>query len=72
MCSELHNVKDAIYENKRKMEAVCEDFQIQVSKPMCANVMKEECDKCMVFIFYFIITGKQNKEIFLGKDAAES
>lgn len=54
------------------MEAVCEDFQIQVSKPMCANIMKEECDKCMVFIFYFIIKGKQNKEIFLGKDAAES
>ncbi|XP_058236639.1 phosphatase domain containing paladin 1b isoform X1 [Hemibagrus wyckioides] len=32
MCSELHNVKDAIYENKRKMEAVCEDFQIQGSR----------------------------------------
>ncbi|KAK3554298.1 hypothetical protein QTP70_020153 [Hemibagrus guttatus] len=32
MCSELHNIKDAIYENKRKMEAVCEDFQIQGSR----------------------------------------
>lgn len=31
MCSEMHNIKDAIYENKRKMEAICEDYQIQVS-----------------------------------------
>ncbi|XP_060781950.1 phosphatase domain containing paladin 1b isoform X2 [Neoarius graeffei] len=29
MCSEMHNIKDAIYENKRKMEAICEDYQIQ-------------------------------------------
>ncbi|XP_047668125.1 phosphatase domain containing paladin 1b isoform X2 [Tachysurus fulvidraco] len=31
MCSEMHNVKDAIYENKRKMEAVFEDYQIKGS-----------------------------------------
>ncbi|XP_053477266.1 phosphatase domain containing paladin 1b isoform X1 [Ictalurus furcatus] len=31
MCSEMHNIKDAIYENKRKMEAICEDYQIQGS-----------------------------------------
>ncbi|KAF7710449.1 phosphatase domain containing paladin 1b isoform X2 [Silurus meridionalis] len=31
MCSEMHNIKDAIYENKRKMEAISEDYQIQGS-----------------------------------------
>ncbi|XP_062851289.1 phosphatase domain containing paladin 1b isoform X2 [Trichomycterus rosablanca] len=31
MCSEMHNIKDAIYENKRKMEGICEDYQIQGS-----------------------------------------
>ncbi|XP_068161438.1 paladin isoform X2 [Antennarius striatus] len=31
LCSEMHNIKDAIYENKRKLEAIGEDYQIQGS-----------------------------------------
>lgn len=30
-CSEMHNIKDAIYENKSKLEGIGEDYQIQVS-----------------------------------------
>uniref|UniRef100_A0A4W5KLK5 Uncharacterized protein n=1 Tax=Hucho hucho TaxID=62062 RepID=A0A4W5KLK5_9TELE len=30
MCSEMHNIKEAIYENKKKLEAIGEDYQIQV------------------------------------------
>lgn len=31
MCSEMHNIKDAVYENKLKLEGIAEDYQIQVS-----------------------------------------
>ncbi|XP_066535008.1 phosphatase domain containing paladin 1b [Hoplias malabaricus] len=31
MCSEMHNIKNAIYENKRKLEGIAEDYQIQGS-----------------------------------------
>lgn len=30
MCSEMHNIKEAIYENKSKLEGIGEDYQIQV------------------------------------------
>lgn len=30
LCSEMHNIKEAIYENKRKLEGIGEDYQIQV------------------------------------------
>lgn len=66
MCSEMHNIKDAIYENKRKMEAICEDYQIQVSifftltvfsifVCMWIRFMKEACDKCIACFFFIII-----------------
>ncbi|XP_034049147.1 paladin isoform X1 [Thalassophryne amazonica] len=29
LCSEMHNIKEAIYENKRKLEGIGEDYQIQ-------------------------------------------
>ncbi|XP_046709053.1 paladin isoform X1 [Silurus meridionalis] len=29
LCSEMHNVKDAIYENKKKLDAIAEDYQTQ-------------------------------------------
>ncbi|KAI4874210.1 hypothetical protein NFI96_030408 [Prochilodus magdalenae] len=31
MCSEMHNIKDAIYESKRKLDGIAEDYQIQGS-----------------------------------------
>ncbi|XP_062331566.1 paladin isoform X1 [Osmerus eperlanus] len=31
LCSEMHNIKDAIYENKKKLEGIGEDYQIQGS-----------------------------------------
>ncbi|KAI2657882.1 Paladin [Labeo rohita] len=31
MCSEMHNIKDAVYENKLKLEGIAEDYQIQGS-----------------------------------------
>lgn len=31
LCSEMHNIKDAIYENKSKLEGIGEDYQIQVT-----------------------------------------
>ncbi|XP_076830926.1 phosphatase domain containing paladin 1b isoform X2 [Brachyhypopomus gauderio] len=31
MCSEMHNIKDAMYENKCKLEGIGEDYQIQGS-----------------------------------------
>ncbi|KAK1881035.1 Paladin [Dissostichus eleginoides] len=33
LCSEMHNIKEAIYENKSKLEGIGEDYQIQGSKP---------------------------------------
>uniref|UniRef100_A0A8C6TJT0 Phosphatase domain containing paladin 1a n=1 Tax=Neogobius melanostomus TaxID=47308 RepID=A0A8C6TJT0_9GOBI len=30
LCSEMHNMKEAIYENKSKLEGIGEDYQIQV------------------------------------------
>ncbi|XP_077406253.1 paladin isoform X1 [Vanacampus margaritifer] len=29
LCSQMHNIKEAIYENKRKLEGIGDDFQIQ-------------------------------------------
>lgn len=45
ICSEMHNIKDAIYENKRKMEAICEDYRIQVSilKKMFKHICNYVC-----------------------------
>uniref|UniRef100_A0A674E0A5 Paladin n=1 Tax=Salmo trutta TaxID=8032 RepID=A0A674E0A5_SALTR len=31
LCSEMHNIKEAIYENKKKLEAIGDDYQIQGS-----------------------------------------
>uniref|UniRef100_A0A3Q3MU27 Phosphatase domain containing paladin 1a n=1 Tax=Mastacembelus armatus TaxID=205130 RepID=A0A3Q3MU27_9TELE len=31
LCSEMHNIKEAIYENKNKLEGIGEDYQIQGS-----------------------------------------
>lgn len=31
ICSEMHNIKDAVYESKLKLEGIGEDYQIQVS-----------------------------------------
>lgn len=31
LCSEMHNIKEAIYENKNKLEGIGEDYQIQVN-----------------------------------------
>merc|ERR1719357_585298 len=31
LCSEMHNIKEAIYENKSKLEGIGEDYQIQGS-----------------------------------------
>ncbi|XP_075999749.1 paladin isoform X2 [Genypterus blacodes] len=31
LCSEMHNIKEAIYENKKKLEGIGEDYQIQGS-----------------------------------------
>uniref|UniRef100_A0A8C2CS97 Phosphatase domain containing paladin 1b n=1 Tax=Cyprinus carpio TaxID=7962 RepID=A0A8C2CS97_CYPCA len=33
MCSEMHNIKNAVYENKLKLEGIGEDYQIQGSSP---------------------------------------
>lgn len=30
LCSEMHEMKEAIYENKKKLEGIGEDYQIQV------------------------------------------
>uniref|UniRef100_A0A8C1JNP5 Phosphatase domain containing paladin 1a n=1 Tax=Cyprinus carpio TaxID=7962 RepID=A0A8C1JNP5_CYPCA len=31
LCSEMHDIREAIYENKQKLEGIGEDYQIQVS-----------------------------------------
>lgn len=31
MCSEMHDIKDAVYENKLKLDGIVEDYLIQVS-----------------------------------------
>ncbi|XP_052362344.1 paladin-like [Oncorhynchus keta] len=31
LCSEMHNIKEAMYENKKKLEAIGDDYQIQGS-----------------------------------------
>lgn len=36
LCSEMHDIKEAIYENKSKMEGIGEDYQIQV----CDNIFR--------------------------------
>lgn len=30
LCAEMHDIKEAIYENKSKLEGIGEDYQIQV------------------------------------------
>ena len=30
LCSEMHNIREAIYENKKKLEGIGEDYQFQV------------------------------------------
>uniref|UniRef100_A0A6Q2Z972 Phosphatase domain containing paladin 1b n=1 Tax=Esox lucius TaxID=8010 RepID=A0A6Q2Z972_ESOLU len=38
LCSEMHNIKEAIYENKKKLEAIGDDYQIQVG---CGSSTKD-------------------------------
>ncbi|TSK22756.1 Paladin [Bagarius yarrelli] len=49
MCSEMHNIKDAIYENKRKMEAINEDFQIQYSKMFAQSFSQWLCLNAWIY-----------------------
>ncbi|KAM9476799.1 phosphatase domain containing paladin 1b isoform 1-T1 [Clarias gariepinus] len=53
MCSEMHNIKDAIYENKRKMEAICEDYQIQGSSTKAYFLQKTM--QSLEAYFYLIV-----------------
>lgn len=46
LCSEMHDIKEAIYENKNKLEGIGEDYQIQV----CDNIL-----------FFLIVFGKKTK-----------
>jgi hypothetical protein len=38
LCSEMHNIKEAMYENKKKLEAIGDDYQIQVG--LCFRLSK--------------------------------
>lgn len=38
-CSEMHDIKEAIYENKSKLEGIGEDYQIQVCDNICSLVV---------------------------------
>lgn len=44
----MHNIKEAIYENKSKLEGIGEDYQIQVSV-MCSLSLKAASG---LFFFY--------------------
>lgn len=50
LCSEMHNIKEAIYENKSKLEGIGEDYQIQVS------------DDVFCFFFLLHISGDSDLE----------
>uniref|UniRef100_A0A672ICX3 Paladin n=1 Tax=Salarias fasciatus TaxID=181472 RepID=A0A672ICX3_SALFA len=50
LCSEMHNIKEAIYENKSKLEGIGEDYQIQVGDYFLHRTMQSlEC------YFYLIV-----------------
>lgn len=49
MCSEMHNIKGAIYENKRKLEGIAEDYQIQVSISIFSRIETDLKEKEMCF-----------------------
>lgn len=40
----MHNIKEAIYENKSKLEGIGEDYQIQVSDDLfCVRAVDDAC-----------------------------
>lgn len=53
LCSEMHNIKEAIYENKSKLEGIGEDYQIQGSstKDYFLNRTKQSLER----YFYLIV-----------------
>lgn len=53
LCSEMHNIKEAIYENKSKLEGIGDDYQIQGSstKDYFLNRTKQSLER----YFYLIV-----------------
>lgn len=55
LCSEMHNIKEAIYENKSKLEGIGEDYQIQVGIfffEQCSHFLMNEFS---IFVSFFCL-----------------
>lgn len=76
MCSEMHNIKDAVYENKLKLEGIGKDFQFQVSLDWnihvfncyktCFNVKLNVLHEGHIFVLFthFCLQGSSTKGYF--------
>uniref|UniRef100_A0A665X4V5 Paladin n=1 Tax=Echeneis naucrates TaxID=173247 RepID=A0A665X4V5_ECHNA len=54
LCSEMHNIKEAIYENKSKLEGIGEDYQIQVSGSSTKDYFLNRTMQSLERYFYLI------------------
>uniref|UniRef100_A0A7N9AV35 Paladin n=1 Tax=Mastacembelus armatus TaxID=205130 RepID=A0A7N9AV35_9TELE len=55
LCSEMHNIKEAIYENKNKLEGIGEDYQIQVSGSSTKDYFLNRTMQSLERYFYLIV-----------------
>lgn len=49
LCSEMHDIREAIYENKRKLEGIGEDYQIQV-RTCIHTAVKHDAVVCREYV----------------------
>lgn len=64
LCSEMHDIKEAIYENKSKLEGIGEDYQIQVCNNnffLFSDLKFVCCRKPVQIILFFMACVAQNR-----------
>jgi len=64
----MHNIKEAIYENKSKLEGIGEDYQVQVSvlcEQKCLSKRRHltfNCFCCSIYVMLNMARGRQKSK----------
>ncbi|KAA0718042.1 Paladin [Triplophysa tibetana] len=65
MCSEMHNIKDAVYENKLKLEGMGEDYQIQESIPT-GYFLQQTLQSLERYLYLIVFNAYLHDQVFLA------
>uniref|UniRef100_A0A8C1IHH3 Phosphatase domain containing paladin 1b n=1 Tax=Cyprinus carpio TaxID=7962 RepID=A0A8C1IHH3_CYPCA len=64
MCSEMHNIKDAVFENKLKLEGIGEDYQIQ-GKSTKAYFLQRTLQSLERYVYLLVFNAYLHDQVLL-------